>query len=421
MSGADDLWRHRDFLKLWAAQAVSSLGARITREGLPFAAVMSLGATPAQVGILAALSRGPGIVIGLAGGGFVDRGRRRPIMIGADVGRALALATIPLAAWTRALSLDQIYGVAALVGALSVLFDIADHAYLPTLIAPAQLVDGNARLATTDAVAEIGGPALYGVLFQFLTAPVAIAVNAGSYLFSAAALATIRAPEPTPAPHGPGGADRAAAIARDFRTGLGAALGDPAVRALLAITTASSLFGAFFSALYIVFALRTLHLTAGMLGATVAVGGVAALAGATLAGRLIRRFGLGWVYAGTGIAGAAGALFIPLAGGSAWTGMAMLMVAQLIGDSLGTVAEIAGRTLRQSLVPPGLMGRVGGVFAVAQGAMGVAGAVAGGWLGQSLGVRQTLLLACAGIVVAAAGALTPPLTRIRTAAAADAA
>ena len=407
-TGPTSLWRQPDFIKLWAAQSVSSVGARISREGLAFAAVMSLGATPAQIGILAALVRGPAIFVGLSAGGLVDRRRRRPILIGADLGRALILASMPVAAWLHLLSLFQVYAVAAVVGALSVLFDIADHAYLPTLIETDQLVDGNAKLAATEGLAEIGGPALYGVLFQFLTAPIAIAVNAGTYVFSAAALGLIRSAEPAPprraAQHGDSFAD-------DFRTGVATISGNLPVAWLLVMSTASALFGSFFSALYVIFALKQLTLSAGMLGATVAVGGVAALFGAALAQPVIRRLGLGTAFVVTGLIAGLGALFIPLAQGGPLLGMVMLMGAQVVGDSFGTVTEIAGRSLRQSLVPRHLMGRVGGVFAAAPGFTGVAGAIVSGWLGGAIGIRQTLYIACAGLIASSAVGLASPLMR----------
>jgi len=402
------LWRHPDFLKLWAAQSVSSLGARITREGLPYAAVVSLGASPAQIGILAAVTRAPAIVVGLMGGGLVDRRRRRPILIGADIGRAIVLASIPIAAWSHVLAIGQIYLVAALVGALSVLFDIADHAYLPSLIGREQLVDGNSKLAVTESVAEIGGPALYGVLFQLFTAPIAIAVNAGTYLFSAAALASIGVGE-TPTPGDPA-ASRGHFVA-DFRLGLRTAWADPSVRTLLIVVTAGAFFGAFFSALYIIYAVKVLHLTAAMLGATVAVGGVAALFGAGVAGRVIARFGLGPTFAVSAVIAAAGSIFVPLAHGAPFIAMAMLTISQLIGDSVGTVTEIAGRSLRQSLVPLGLMGRVGGAFAVAPGVTGILGALVGGALGGLIGPQATLFIATAGLTAAAAISLASPLLR----------
>lgn len=412
--GPGRLWRHGDFLKLWTAQAVSSFGARITREGLAFAAVMSLGAAPAQVGILAALIRGPAIVVGLFGGGFVDRKRRRPIMIGADIGRALVLATVPIAAWLGVFSIGQVYAVAMVVGGLNVLFDIADHAYLPSLIDRSQLVEGNVKLATTESIAEIGGPALYGVLFQLLTAPFAIAVNAGTYLFSAAMLTTIRAAEPPPAPgESSGAAETPLHFIADFRAGLATAVGLPNVRPLLLIAAATAMFGSFYSALYTFYAMRVLHLTATMLGLTVAVGGVASLFGAGLTSFTIRRIGIGPAFAFGSIIAAAGSLFIPLAHGAPLLGMAMLMISQLIGDSVGTVSEIAGRSLRQTLVPPHLMGRVGGVFATLPGVTGIVGAVLGGWLGGLIGARPTLLIASAGMTLIPMLVFFTPLIRLR--------
>jgi predicted MFS family arabinose efflux permease len=355
---------------------------------------MGLGASPAQVGILAAMAMGPSLLVGVFGGGVIDRSRRRGVLILADLGRALVLASVPLAAWSGVLSMTQVYIVAALVGALSVAFDIADHAFLPILVTSDQLVDGNSKLAATESVAEIGGPALAGILFQALTAPVAIVVNAATYLVSAAALATIRAAEPPPPPKGP--AEHPLA---DFRAGLAASLGDPIVRPILLITTASALFGSFYSALYIIMALKVLGLTPAMLGMTIAVGGIGALIGSAAAGPIIRRLGIGPALIVTGVITGAASFLIPFARGGPWAAMIMLMAAQLLGDSFGTVTQIAGRSLRQSVVPQALMGRVGGVFAAAPGLMGVIGALAGGWLGGWLGPRDTVFIASAGVTL----------------------
>jgi len=192
-----------DFRKLWAAQAVSGFGARITREGLPMMAVLVLAASPGQLGLLAALSTAPALVVGLAAGGFVDRTRRRGVLITADLVRAAVLLTLPATAVLGVLNIWLVYGAAALVAGASVLFDIADHAYLPGLIDRDQLTDGNARLSATESVAEIAGPALAGLLFQWLTAPFAVAVNAVTYAISAVFLGTIRKPEPEPDRSGP--------------------------------------------------------------------------------------------------------------------------------------------------------------------------------------------------------------------------
>ncbi|THD64017.1 MFS transporter, partial [Phenylobacterium sp.] len=165
------LWRQGDFLRLWGAQTVSDFGARITREGLPMMAVLGLAATPVQLGWLYALSAGPALLVGLAAGDFVDHTARRPVLIAADLARAAILITLPIAAWLHLLSMLQVYAAAALVGAGSLLFDIADHAYLPGLVGRDLITDANAKLSATEAVAEMGGPALAGLLFQWLTAP----------------------------------------------------------------------------------------------------------------------------------------------------------------------------------------------------------------------------------------------------------
>src|SRR5215218_6104112 len=157
------LWRHPDFLRLWAAQAGSAVGSRITRTALPIIAILTVRATPTEVAVLSALGVAPGVVVGLFIGGRVDRAAKRPLLVGADVMRALLILTIPAAAWLGALSMPQLYAVAALVGAATTLFQIADASFLPAVVGPDRLVEGNARLQATESVAEAVGPGLAGV------------------------------------------------------------------------------------------------------------------------------------------------------------------------------------------------------------------------------------------------------------------
>lgn len=407
-TAAGGLWRHGDFMRLWAAQTVSSFGARIAREGLPMAAVLALSATPAQAGILAAMSLGPSVIVGLLGGGVIDRSRRRPVLIVSDIARALALGSVPIAAALHLLTMVHLYVAAALVGAFSVIFNVADHAYLPGLIARGQLVEGNSKLAATESVAEIGGPTLAGVLFQVFSAPLALAANAGTYLVSALFLLGIRTREPAPAAEAPAGH-----LLSDFQAGLAYGLRNPVVRPLLLMTTVSALFGSFYSGLYTLYCIRTLGLTTAMLGLTIAVGGVGALLGAGIARPLIRRFGIGPALVLTWLTGSAASLLIPFAWGGPLTAMACLMLAQLLGDSLGTVSEIAGRTIRQTAMPLDMMGRVGAVFAVGGGLTGVVGALVGGWLGSTIGPRETLIIASAGVIASPLIGLFSPLLKVR--------
>ncbi|HEV2531875.1 MFS transporter [Phenylobacterium sp.] len=398
------LWRQGDFRRLWAAQAVSDFGARITREGLPMMVVMMLAASPAQLGLLAAVRGVTALAVGLSAGAFVDRHRRRGILIASDLGRAIVLIGVPIAAWTGVLDLAEVFIAAALVAAASTLFDIADHAYLPSLVGREHVTEANAKLGTTESIAEMGGPALAGLLFQWLTAPFAVAVNAATYLVSAAFLARIQAVEAPPS--------REPRVRRWFdgvRTGVAAAWEQPAVRPLLLSAAISGVFGGVFSALYIVFALRVVGLTPALLGITIAFGGGGALLGSLIAQPLAKRFGIGPAIIGTALASAAAAMLIPLAPAGAVPGMSVLIVSQILGDAVGTATLILAVSLRQGLLAPNLLGRTGAAFQAVAGAAAVAGALGGGLLGQALGVRAALFIAAAGLAIGPAIAAFTPL------------
>jgi predicted MFS family arabinose efflux permease len=403
------LWRHGDFLRLWTAQTVSDFGARITREGLPMMAVMTLGAAPSQLGVLAAIGQGPAILVGLASGDFVDHTARRPILIATDLARAAILVTLPVAAWLHVLSMLQVYAAAALVGAASVLFDIADHAYLPGLVGRAHVTDANAKLSITESVAEMGGPALAGILFQWLTAPFAVAVNAATYVASALFLARIRAPEP---PRDSGHKRRG--WVDGVVTGWRAARGEPRVRPLLLMTATGGLFGGFFSALYIAFVLRSLGLNPFLLGLGIAAGGVGALAGSLLALPIARRLGVGVSICAVGAFSALGTMILLFAPGDRpVVATAVLIVSQFLGDFFGVIPLILAGSLRQVLLPQAVLGRVGATFRALNGAAVVLGALAGGVLGQVVGLRQTLAVAIAGLLIGPVYGLLSPLGRVR--------
>lgn len=400
------LWRDRDFVRLWLAQSVSAFGARITREGLPIAAVLTLGASPAQLGLLSALSNGPALIVGLAAGGFVDRSRRRGLMMAADLVRALVLATIPVAALLHVLTLPQLYVAAALVGAASVLFEIADHAYLPSLVAREQITRANSSLSATESVAEIGGPALAGVLFQVLAAPIAITANAVTYLLSAVFLAGIRKAEPTPEP------EPHARWTDDVRLGFGTALRHPLVRTVFVTSWVQSLAGGMFGALYILFCVKVVGLTPGLLGLTIAAGGVGALIGAGTAGWLSRRLGVGPSFLGAQVLVALSIAIIPLSPGDPAQGMPFLVVSQVLGDALGVATLILGSSLTQTVTPPAVLGRVSAAFKATSGGLAVLGAILGGVLGEAIGVRGAIWVGVAGLAIAPLFGLAGPLKRL---------
>ena len=402
------LWKHADFMRLWAAQTVSSFGARIAREGLALASVLTIDAKPFQLGILAALIMGPSVLVGFLAGGFVDRSRKRAIMIFADLLRAAVLLSVPLAAWFQLLTMEQLYIVGMLIGGANVLFDISDHAYLPHLIAREQLLEGNTKLSTTESLAEVGGPALAGILVQTLTAPFAIAVNAATYVISALFLGSITAQE-----QATGQPKDRPTLLSDLGKGYTAMAHDPVLRPLLAMNIVSPLFGGVFSALYVIFAIRTLHLSPALMGLTVAVGGVGSLAGTAISPSFVARFGVGKAIAIGFLVSAVSAIFVPLSGGPLWLELASLMTAQFVGDSMAVAAMIPAASLRQSVIPRELLGRSAAFISVGSGSSAVIGALAGGTLGSLLGPRSALFMAVAGLVIMPLWACATPLWRLK--------
>ncbi len=398
------LWQHAGFLRLWAAQTVSSFGARIAREGFAMTAILTIHAAPAELGILAALARGPGIVVGLVAGGFVDRSSRRRIMIASDLARTLLIATIPLAAWMHRLAMPQIYLVAALVGAAQVLFEIADHAFLPTLIAREHLIDGNAKLGVTDSASEIVGPAVAGTLFQLLTAPIAMLGTSITYL--ASALLLIGVPSDPPAAHP---SQEVPHWRRDLAAGIAAILSHRLLKPLFWMTLAGTFFGSFFWPLYLAFGLRDLGLSPALMGVTIAMGGAGALFAALLSTTLSRRFGVGPTIVVCSFANAGFLALVPLAGGPHGLAVGMLMLAQFAGDAVAVAAIIPMISLRQAVLPGSILGRAVAVFSAASGAATVAGALIGGALGTAIGPRATLLISVAGLAAAPFFAVFSPL------------
>jgi Na+/melibiose symporter-like transporter len=398
------------YRRLVAAAGISALGARIAREGLPLTAVLVLGASPTALGVLAAMRAAPAILTGLAAGPLVDRANRRGLMILADLLRAGLVGLVPLLAFAHALSLIGLFLIAAAVGAASVLFDMASHALVPAMVPSARLSDANAALEGVDAAGEVAGPSLAGILISLLGAPIAVGLNATTYLASGAILA-IRGRGADREAHATPGPGEAPAVL-SLGSGLAIAWDEPRVRPLLLMAGASSLAGGIFSAIYIVFAVRTLGLTPAMLGFTVTMGGVGGLAGAAAAPWLGRMLGLGHaLLLGAVLQGAFTGL-IPLAGGSPIVGMLVLMAAQLFGDAAGTVTYVLQATARQTVLPPQTLGRTAGAFAAVNGLALTIGALGGGVLGGAIGLRAAMMVSAAGLLLAPGFGMTRSLRRL---------
>jgi MFS family permease len=417
------LWTDPDFLKLWSAQAISELGSRITREGIPLTALLVLHAGAVQMGLLNALGGIAVLVFGLAAGVWIDRLRRRPVLIAADLGRAALLASIPAAALAGRLAMGQLYAVAALAGVMTVFFTVADQSYLPALVDRDRILEANSKLTLSSTIAEIAGPGLTGFLVQAITAPIAILFDALSFLASALLLAGIRKREPPP-PRRPPEHVLTATLA-----GVRRIFADPVLRPLALRSATAWVFHGFSGTLYLLFAIDVLRLRPAVLGIVIATGGVGAMAGAFLAQRLERRVPLGPTFLATSALYGLTLFLVPLAGmatapppaGSpadaappgGWPAAALLIAVQLIGDLVFTVYSINEVSLRQRVAPADLLGRINaGMQLLARGVYPL-GALIGGYLGERLGVRPTLALAAAGLLLSTLWLLPAPLRRLR--------
>lgn len=400
------LTRDRDFLKLWGGQAISKIGSTITSVGLPLTAAYVLGASPLQMGILAGSSGAGVLVFGLFAGAWADRLRRRPILIVADLARAALLSTIPLAAAWHRLNMAHLYAVATLSGILTVFFDVSYQAYVPSLVSRAELVEANSKLALTESIADVTGPGLTGLLVQLITAPMAILLDALSFLVSAVSVWLIRTPEPlpepSPAPH----------IGREIAEGLSASRRNPLLRALLQRAATGAFFGGFFGGLYFLFAVRELHITPVLLGIVISVGGASNLLGALLAERLLHRLGLGRTLIGAAWMIGLAMLIVPLAHGPVALAAAFLIAAQL-GDMAWPIYNINETSLRQAITPDRLLGRVNSAaHLLFWGALPL-GAFAGGAIAQSIGIRQTMVIGALGSLLSALWLSFSPIRHLR--------
>jgi predicted MFS family arabinose efflux permease len=287
--------------------------------------------------------------------------------------------------------MEMLYVVLAIISVLTLIFGNAYHAYLPSLVEREQLVEANSRLSTSDALAEIGGPAIAGVLIQIISAPLAIIFDAITFLFSAAAAAAIRKREPVPPPREGG-----RSVFREIAEGIHTVAANPILRVLAITLALRTFFGNFFGVLYDIYGIRELGMTPGLLGITIACGGIGALIGALISSHLQKRFGLGKVLIGSMLIGSLVGFLTPLAGGSLATATIMLMIAQIVGDASMMIYLINALSLQQIVVPNHLLGRANASIGFLTEGIAPIGALVAGALATSLSARSTLLIAVIG-------------------------
>ena len=404
----DGLWRNPDFLWLWCARTVSVFGNEVTFIALPLTAVLFLDASPTQMGLLRSAGFAPQLLFGLLAGVWVDRLSRRPLLVGADLGRAALLTLVPLLGALALLRIELLYAVSFAVGTLTVLYVVALQSFLPSLARGPHLVEANAKLQTSGAVARVAGPGLGGILVQAVGAPLAIVLDAVSFVVSAASTAAISAREAPPPPR-----EHSARVLSEIGEGLRFLFGN---RLLWATTAALATFNLFFNmqqAVLLLALVRDAALSPSVIGIALGVGSAGGLLGAFLAGRP-PRYGFGPTLVVAFLVGGIAGLLVSLAGvlGGAWA-VPLLVAGQALNGISYPVYAVALTSLRQVLTPERLRGRATASFTtVAWGVLPI-GSLAGGLLGDAFGLRAVLLASGVGMAASFLWLLCARLAQLR--------
>jgi MFS family permease len=395
------LWRHSDFMSLWGAETISQFGTQVTLLALPLVAIVTLDESAFRVALLTTAEFLPFLLFTLPAGVWVDRLPRRPILILANLGRAAALLSVPVAHWLGLLTIWQLYGVGFAVGVGTVFFDLAYMSYLPRLVRRAELLEGNAKLEMSRSVAQIGGPGLGGVLVSVLTAPVAIFVDAASYLISALLMGRIRTAEAV-APR-----DERRSLRIELREGLGYVFRHPYQRGIVGAVAISNFFGQLVFAILLVFAVRELGLTAAAIGIILSLGSVGALVAAVTARRVGDRLGVGRTVLVAAFLFGPGTLLIAVAPLD-YAEVFIVAAIAIVGYG-GTLFNVTMISLVQAITPDRILGRANASRRfVVWGVIPVGGVVAG-VLAETIGLRETIVVGSLGGLLAVVPILASPI------------
>jgi MFS family permease len=398
-----------DFLKLWAGETVSLVGSEVTILALPLTALLTLHASATEIGVLNAAKFAPWVLLALPAGVWVDRARRRRVMVATNLAAAAVIGSVPLLAAFGALSVPYLVGVALVAGALAVVGDVAFWTYVPTLVEPERLLDANSKLLASTSAASIGGPGLGGLLVQLLSAAGALVLDAASFVAAALSLAWIRKPEPVPERR------PARSLRTEVAEGLAFVLRNPYLRAFAGEAAVFNLFVNMLMTAFLVYAVRELELSAGAIGAVIACGAAGILVGSLVADWFGRRMPLGRAILVTMFLGTWPYLLVPLGARSGALSLAVMATGfSAAGVGIGIVVVLVV-TLRQSVTPPEMMGRMTASYRFVVYGTIAAGALLGGVLGSVIGLRPTILVGAVGIALAPIFIVLSPIGGLRSA------
>jgi MFS family permease len=402
------LWRHGDFLKLWSGQSLSLFGTQVTVVAMPLVAVQLLDATSTQMGILGALARAP-FALFLFAGVWADRVRRRPTMIATDLGRGLVIGLIPVLFFLDSLQMAWLYAIVLVAGTLGVFFEVANQAFIPSLLDPDLVPEGNAKFQVSQSVAQVAGPSVAGLLIAFLSAATVIIVDAVSYFVGALASFLIRKPEPRP-----GGDSKPPKLFTAIGEGIRWVWKQPVVRPMMLATAFYMTFTSGIQALYVFYLDRVLNLSASWIGFTLAFLGVGAIIGSLFSLKALRAFGPGPTAFWATVAGNGAFLLVPLAGGPLWLVIGLLAFAQVLVGFTGPIAQVSMGSLRMRITPNNMQGRVVATFRGLSLGLAPVGALVAGVIAQSVGLRPMLFVFAVGALVPIVIMALSPIPGTRT-------
>jgi MFS family permease len=404
----DGALRNPEFLKFWTGETVSLIGSEVTRFAFPLVAILSLGSSVFEVGVLNAMRYVPIVIVSLFAGVWLDRRRRRPILIATNLGRAVLIGMIPLASTLHLLSIQVMYAVALLVGTLTVIFDVGSLSYVPNLVERKQLADANGRLQTSFSLALIAGPSLAGLLIGLLTAPVTLTVDAVSFLFSVVMISLIRKPEQAPESSG----DRPT-VRSSIAEGLRAVFGRSVLRNLLTQSATFNMFQNAMMTVFVVYVVRVLGLSPAQLGFVLGAGALGALLGSVFANRITRTVGLGRTLFITTVAACLSPLVFLLAPGHDTLSMAILIASHTVYGLNLVIYNVNTLTLRQVVTPNRLLARMNASYRMVLFGTIPLGALLGGTLGRYFGLRTAMVATAVLLLSPIAWTLFSPVFRLR--------
>lgn len=403
------LWSDRDFLKFWSGETLSMLGAQVSLVAIPLLAATTLDATPFQMGLLNTAQFLPFLLFTLIAGVWVDKTRRLPLLIGTNFGRAVLIGLIPVAAFIGVLDVWLLSVLVFLAATLTVVFDLAYQSYIPSLVGKDQLIDANGRLEGSRSFALMSGPGAGGILVGAVTAPVAVVINAVTYLVSAFTNLFIRKAEPSPQPDtGP-----RQPFLKQIGYGLQLVVRNTYLWALGAEAAVYNLFNQVLWAVLVLHLVRGLHWPAAAVGIVLTMSGVGAVLGSLVAGRLSRRFGLGPTLVVSIVVANAAPLLIPLAsGGIVVTGIIIGLALLINGIGL-LVYSIQAISVRQAAVSSDVLGRTNAGYRFGVTGTAAIGALLGGVLGEWIGLRATMVVGALGTLAALWFVFRSPIPKLR--------